>query len=489
MRRLLVFVPLALMLVFAGCQLSVTVTEGTLVISLSEMVSAKTIQPALDMAPATYDVEGAGPEGETFSQTGLTTTTVVQASLVPGEWTITVTARNAGSDAIGEGSVVVLVEAGQVVTANVSVTPIVGDGTLDVAVTWPGGVLTTPSVNATLAPTPGSPAPISFVPGVNSAAYLNDHSNGYYVLALQLWDEGDVLWGTVEAVRIIADETSSTLFALTTDVDRGGLELEVETNLDNPIEVTLSGSVSLPRYTTMIVTATTSEAVTDYQWYLQGAPIGTNADSVEVGTGLGLGHYWLSLVVSNGTVVSSGSMEFDVVEAAPPVPIGLAVGNPSGSALDIAWDASPTATGYELYSDTASGGPFTTLVYDGAGTSATDTGLSPSTTYYYKVLAKNSIGSSSQSAPVAGTTTSEVISTFGATLDHHVESFNPNSAFPTTVYSLRVEYFDPNDQAYSLVRFDLSGLAGATASAAALELNVTSLWPGPAPLAVRLTGC
>jgi len=315
MKKLLLLAPFALLLVFAGCSISPD-SGGTLVLSLLDKVNARTIQPTLDMAPASWDVVGTGPEGAAFSQLGLTSATVVQKSLIPGSWLIEVTARNTGGAAIGYGSTTITVAAGEVTLASVTVRPLVGDGTLDVQVTWPAGVLTTPVLGADLAPSGSAFAPLPLNVGTNSASHLGTHANGYYALRLMLRDQGTLVWGTVEAVRIIAGETSAALFALTNDVNRGGLGLQIVTDLQNPITVTLAGSASLARGSTMTVSATTSEAVDSYQWYLQGEPVGTNSSSIAIGSGLGLGHYWLSLVVMKGTIMSSQSLEFDVVPAA-----------------------------------------------------------------------------------------------------------------------------------------------------------------------------
>lgn len=314
MKKLLCLAPLAMALVVAGCSFNPD-PGGTLVLSFLDRVNARTIEPGLDMNPATWDVLGTGPGGAAFSQTGLTSSSCVRKSLIPGEWLIEVTARNAGGVAIGYGSTRVTIEAGEVALASVTVRPLVGDGTLDVRVTWPEGVLTTPVLSADLAPSGSAFAALPVSPGPNSAALLGDHPNGYYSLRLLLSDEGSLVWGAVEAVRIIAGETSAALFALTNDVNRGGLALQILTDLQNPITVSLAAQTSLQQGSTMTVTASTSDAVDSYQWYLQGAPVGTNASSISIGSGLGLGHYWLSLVVTKGSILSSKSVEFDVVPA------------------------------------------------------------------------------------------------------------------------------------------------------------------------------
>jgi hypothetical protein len=74
------------------------------------------------------------------------------------------------------------------------------------------------------------------------------------------------------------------------------------------------------------------------------------------------------------------------------------------SSISLSWATSSGATGYEVYRDASDGGAFTFNVYDNTGTSMSDSGLTPDTTYYYKVLAKNSAGSSALSGSEIGTT-------------------------------------------------------------------------------------
>jgi hypothetical protein len=90
----------------------------------------------------------------------------------------------------------------------------------------------------------------------------------------------------------------------------------------------------------------------------------------------------------------------------PPTPTGLVATAGNGS-VALTWTASAGATSYSVYRGTASGGEGTTPVATPNSNSFTDTGLTNGTTYYYKVTASNSAGTSAQSsevhaAPTAG---------------------------------------------------------------------------------------
>jgi fibronectin type 3 domain-containing protein len=88
----------------------------------------------------------------------------------------------------------------------------------------------------------------------------------------------------------------------------------------------------------------------------------------------------------------------------PDVPTGVqATAIERDGNIIIQWLAVSNATGYYVYRSSTATGTYSqvadrqTLLY-------TDTGLSASTTYYYKVAAYNSKGTSSQSSSVSATT-------------------------------------------------------------------------------------
>ncbi|TBL71517.1 discoidin domain-containing protein [Paenibacillus thalictri] len=87
--------------------------------------------------------------------------------------------------------------------------------------------------------------------------------------------------------------------------------------------------------------------------------------------------------------------------AAPSIPAGLSAVAVSGSQINLSWTASTDnvgVTGYDIYR----GGSFLKNV---TGTSASDTGLSPSTTYSYTVRAKDAAGNASAASAAASATT------------------------------------------------------------------------------------
>ena len=86
-------------------------------------------------------------------------------------------------------------------------------------------------------------------------------------------------------------------------------------------------------------------------------------------------------------------------DSAPATPTGLTATASGTSSIQLSWDASPGATSYLVFRGANEIG-------NSASNSFADTGLQPSTTYQYTVVARNSSGDSAATAPVSGTTDS-----------------------------------------------------------------------------------
>ncbi|MEU9452377.1 glycoside hydrolase family 18 protein [Streptomyces sp. NPDC048277] len=82
----------------------------------------------------------------------------------------------------------------------------------------------------------------------------------------------------------------------------------------------------------------------------------------------------------------------------PAVPTGLGTGTVTSSSVALSWTAVTGATSYAVYRDGVK-------VQTATGTSATVTGLNPSTAYSFQVTAVNGAGESAKSAAVTATTT------------------------------------------------------------------------------------
>ena len=107
---------------------------------------------------------------------------------------------------------------------------------------------------------------------------------------------------------------------------------------------------------------------------------------------------------------------------APSTPTNLHITSTSSTSIGIGWSTVTAATTYKVYRSTSANGTYT-LVMTTKSSPFINSGLTPNTTYYYKVAASNSYGDSAQSYYVSAVT-------------------HPNTA-PSTPTNLRVTATSP----------------------------------------------
>jgi fibronectin type 3 domain-containing protein/regulation of enolase protein 1 (concanavalin A-like superfamily) len=120
-------------------------------------------------------------------------------------------------------------------------------------------------------------------------------------------------------------------------------------------------------------------------------------------TGLTAGATWYYVVSASNTGESVDSTEASATTLAE-TPSGLAATVVSSSAIDLSWNATAGATGYDVKRSTSAGGPFDTIASAVTATAFSDSGLNAATTYHYVVAATNAAGTSPDSASVNATT-------------------------------------------------------------------------------------
>jgi fibronectin type 3 domain-containing protein len=122
--------------------------------------------------------------------------------------------------------------------------------------------------------------------------------------------------------------------------------------------------------------------------------------------------YWYKVTaVDNGYNESAKSDADDATTTntgTPALPTSMAaVAGGDDTEMDLSWVAStgPDLSHYKIYRSTTSGGTFVQVNGNVTGTTYTDTGRDPGTTYYYKMKAINTFGSeSAYTAEFSGTT-------------------------------------------------------------------------------------
>ena len=100
----------------------------------------------------------------------------------------------------------------------------------------------------------------------------------------------------------------------------GCLILEITPELDNPFIITFTGVMEdLPLGEEMEITANITDengidVIPDsYEWYLDGELIpDQNGDTIWIGNTLELGVYWLDLIVTKDSILSSDRVIFEV---------------------------------------------------------------------------------------------------------------------------------------------------------------------------------
>jgi fibronectin type 3 domain-containing protein len=127
--------------------------------------------------------------------------------------------------------------------------------------------------------------------------------------------------------------------------------------------------------------------------------------SPAIGAGIGslAGHSAPSTDLAGNPRPTANGFDIGCYEfvAPPPAPTGLTA-TPASGQITLQWNASSGATSYNIYRATTSGGE-TLLVSGVTGTSYLNTGLTNGTTYYYKVKAVNSAGTSGFSNEASAT--------------------------------------------------------------------------------------
>ena len=104
--------------------------------------------------------------------------------------------------------------------------------------------------------------------------------------------------------------------------------------------------------------------------------------------------------------IAAGGSHSLALTCDPAAPSALLASAVSSTQINLSWtDNSGNEAGFKVERATASGGPWTQIGTTGAGvTTYADTGVSPSTTYYYRVRATNSAGDSAYSAVASAVT-------------------------------------------------------------------------------------
>jgi hypothetical protein len=195
-------------------------------------------------------------------------------------------------------------------------------GALAVSVSWPASDVESPSITATLTPASGPSIPLDFSLSGNQGSFSSSSiPAGLSTLALQVQDNGALVEGVVELVRIGAGQSTSETVALAKPSPHGGkLRVNITPAMADPILVSVSGvpvTMSVGSEMTATATATGFTTGVTFVWYLDGASVGVDS-SLTLGTTLAAGYYRLDVTGFTGDGTRAGSAAASFQVTAPP---------------------------------------------------------------------------------------------------------------------------------------------------------------------------
>ena len=354
----------------------------------------KTLVPDIDMKPAGYDFSGSGPNGDSFEVKNSQVPATVTA-LAPGNWTVAVNAKNAVGTIIAQGQQITPLKPGEATSVAVEVTPVKGYGSIDIQLHWTAADVYKPSISAQLIPAAGSPINLDFnIPQAGTGLCTrSDLPTGYYSLVAQLMNNGIIVMGAVEVVRIVSDATTRGTFDFyQINQPDGNISIKITPQMNDPIMVTMTGQAAeIDQGGSMIVSgsvpANTGNVV--YVWYLNGASKATGP-TYTLGGDLAPGVYRLDLICFTGDGKRAGS-----------VSTSFTVNEIKYTQISLEWDPNtePDVEGYKVYWGSASEVyPFSKDV--GNQTNYIVTGLIVGETYYFAVTAYNANAESDYSSEI-----------------------------------------------------------------------------------------
>ena len=432
---------------------------GILLVSLERSLPQTLYPIGYSLDVYDYLISGNGPATATFTET-ITTTTMPSRDLVVGEWTINVLARNEMGDILGEGQAIVTIESAVVSTVTITVSPLVGNGTLNLSLFWPSSELSVPTVEARLTPIGGAEMAVNFEIDAASgtATYSGTHLNSFYSLILRLWEDGlaSPSWGLMESVLIVKGET--TVGDYTISSGQLNLPPDAPTGLTkssfSSTEVNLSWMDNSATESAFVIERNTNGA--GFREVVEiGEDITTYADTSVVAGNT----YSYRVVARNAWGDSSAT---NVVEPLPTAPANMVASEFSSRQIDVNWiDNSDNETGFLIERSVVSGSGFATIgTVDAAIMSYLDQSILAETTYYYRVKAIGPFGDSNYSNEASGIYKLPVVTSLlpagGGTTNDTAPTLSWDDETEAEYYHLVVA----NDIGFSNVIIDRSDIAG-----------------------------
>ena len=380
---------------------SLTATGGNASVSLSWTAPSSNGGSAIT-GYNVYRATSAGAEGTTPVATHVTGTTFTDTGLANGTtYFYTVAAVNAVGTSPQSG------EASATPRATVPSAPtglVASGGSGSVALSWTvptldGGSPIT-GYNVYRATSAGAEGTTPFATNVNGSSFTDTSVvNGttyYYKVAAINGVGTSPQSGEASATPRAAATVPSAPQGLTATGGNGSVQLSWSAPASN-------GGANVTGYNVFRGTSAGNESTT---------PVATNVTTLSFADSPltnGTTYYYTVVAINAvGASPPSGEASATPQATAPSAPVSV-VASAGNTSATVSWSMPASTggspiTGYNVYRGTSAGAESSTPVASNiTGTSFTDTGLTNGTTYYYKVAAVNSIGTSALSAEVSAT--------------------------------------------------------------------------------------
>jgi len=245
----------------------------------------KAITPVAEWSPSTFTIVGEGPGGAAFTVEGASKN--AEASIVPGEWRISVKGFASGGIEVAAGEAICTLQPGRTTAVSLVLYPLAGVGNLEITVSTNFA----PAAGARLAGElvycglPGSLPPAERTTRAIDAPFEQPTIGfagieaGHYSLSLRLLDsEGVVSGGSADSVVVASGFTTSGSCAIELGMPTAEVSAELFPNepLPPPL-LSVSHRFAASRCPVPLALSRASvqggEAI-DARWYLNGVPAG-----------------------------------------------------------------------------------------------------------------------------------------------------------------------------------------------------------------------
>ncbi|MDT4762035.1 hypothetical protein [Sphaerochaeta sp. PS] len=305
-------------LVFAtGCEDQKT-TQGDLVVRFAcdkfSMHERSLLPEAEAMEIESYHIYGEGPNDETVDMAAYTSE-VTLGQLSMGTWTLNAQALNKDGAILAQGATTTMLSK-TTSTATIHLTDLVGEGSLSVGFTWNTDQVSD-DVRLALLLTDQNGEILSIEDPVvdklhGSATFSTTLDAGSYLLCSKLYSQEVLVSGSAEAVRIIADTTTSGSIEMLMGDRSTSFSVTVINDTMMPIAGTVSCTPSEPaagESVTLTFTAENLQGMDENDlticWYCEGLPV--EADGFSYTSVPAAGSHRYDVIVSHDKLGSLGS--------------------------------------------------------------------------------------------------------------------------------------------------------------------------------------